>query len=120
MKTEKESFSDNTYSLAKGLHHVNIAKMYFEDLQRGSSGSIKQIFNQYINKCDWIYKNIYDRVNDASREILKTEMNDSIIIESINDKLIKLGEKDRLLIEDLIDAIIKGEKIIVENTNDSQ
>ena len=116
MKNERESFSDNTFSLAKGLHHINIAKMYFEDLQRGSSGGIKQIFNQYIIKCEWIYKNIYDRVGDSSREILKSEMKDSIIIESINDKIIKLDEKDRLLIEDIIDAIIKGEKIIIENS----
>lgn len=113
-----ERFSDNTFSLAKGLHHINIAKMYFEDLHRGSSGSIKQIFNQYIIKCDWIYKNIYDRVNDSSREILKNEMKDSIIIEAINDKIIKLEEKERLMIEDLIDAIIKGEKIIVQDTPD--
>jgi hypothetical protein len=109
----KESFADSTYSLAKGLHHINIAKMYFEDLHRSTSGTVKLMFGQYIQKCDWVYRNIYDRVSDTSREILKKEMNDSIIIEAINDKIIHLEEKERLFIEDLIDAIIRGEEIII-------
>jgi hypothetical protein len=113
MKTEKERFTDNTYSLAKGLHHINIAKMYFEDLHRSTSGPVKQVFGQYILKCDWIYRNIYDRLGSESRESFRKEMSDSITIEAISDKIVRLDEKERLFIEDIMDAIIRGEEILV-------
>jgi len=107
----KERFSDNTYSLAKGLHHINLGKMYFEDLRLGTTGEIKSIFNHYILKCDWIMSNLQNRLTDENRAILKKELEDSISFEAINDKLILLNNEQRAFLENLIDALVKGEEV---------
>ena len=39
----KDNFTDTTYSLAKALHHINLAKEYLEDTKRDSKGSIKEL-----------------------------------------------------------------------------
>lgn len=110
MNLSKERFTDTTYSLAKALHHINIGREYFDDMKRDSKGSVKDLFNNYINKCDFILNSIKDRLKDESREILKKELGDSFIIEAINDKLMHLDESQRDLIENLMDKIIAGEE----------
>lgn len=112
---KKESFADNTYSLAKGMHHINIAKQYFEDVRLGTSGEVKMVFNQYIQKCDWIMDNLKHRLTEENRKNLEAELNDSISFEAINDKLVRLDSNQRLLLESIIDSLIKGEEIKVEN-----
>jgi hypothetical protein len=108
---EKETFTDNTYSLAKSLHHINIAKMYLEDVRQDTSGEVKAVFNQYIIKCDWILQNMRNRVGDENRKVLDMELKDSIILEAINDKLIHLDENQRNVIEELMDRFISGEEV---------
>jgi hypothetical protein len=107
----KENFTDTTYSLAKALHHINLAKEYLEDTKRDSKGSIKDLLNSYVIKCNYILNNIKDRLDVDSREILKKEFDDSIIIEAINDKIIHLDTEQREIIETLLDSFIRGEKI---------
>ena len=104
------SFSDNSFSLAKGLHHINIAKLYFEDVRFGTNKDIKAIFNQYILKCDWILSNVKNRLNPESREALEKELTDSFTFDAINDKLIYLDNTQREFIETILDAIIAGEE----------
>lgn len=108
---DKQQFSDNTYSLAKGLQHTNIAKEYFEDLQRNTKQEVKMMFSQFVNKCDWIIKNIRDRIGDESRGVLKNELSDSLAFDSINDKLIRLTTEQRSLVETVIDSLISGEEV---------
>lgn len=43
MSNDKE-----TYSLAKGLHHLNIAKQYFEDVKMGCVG------DNYLKMGTWL------------------------------------------------------------------
>lgn len=107
----KTNFSDNTFSLAKGLHHINIAKLYFEDVRFGTNKDVKAMFNQYIIKCEWILNNIKDRLNPESREALEKELTDSITFDAINDKLIYLDKTQREFIETILDAIIAGEEV---------
>lgn len=118
MSSEKQRFTDNTYSLAKGLHHINIAKQYFEDVRYGTSNEIKAVFNQYIQKCDWILANMRDRMGEEQREVLKKEMEDSLTFDAINDKLIYLDNSQRAFLEELIDAMIKSEEVKMIDTND--
>jgi len=107
----KQSFADNTYSLGKGLNHVKCAKEYFEDLKLSTSGSVKNIFNNFVLKCDWMIANISDRLSEESREILKEEMKDVLYFDSINDKLIHLTNEQRVFIEDILESMIKGEEV---------
>lgn len=108
---DKQQFSDNTYSLAKGLQHTNIAKEYFEDLKRGTTGEVKNMFNSIVVKLDWIKNNIRDRISDESREVFNKELSDCLTFDSINDKLIRLTTEQRSLVETVIDSLISGEEV---------
>jgi len=103
-----------TFSLAKGLHHINIAKQYFEDFKIDCTGDIKHAVNGYINKCDFILNNIFDRLGEETRKVYKEEISDSLSLESINDKLMILDTAQRLELEDMLDAITKGKKVTVK------
>lgn len=114
-----ERFTDNSYSLAKGLHHVNLAKMYFDDIRTGVSGDIKNVFNQYIQKCDWIIDSMKCRLTEENRKALNKELDDSFSFEAINDQLIRLDEEQRAFIEKIITAMAAGEEVkIIDSTNE--
>ena len=115
----KPDFTDSTFSLAKGIHHINIAKQYFEDVRLGTSGGIKAIFNQYIQKCEWIITNVTHRLKEENKKAIEDELKQSITFEAINDKLILLDNEQRDCVESLIDAIINGEKVEIKNKNDN-
>lgn len=106
--------SKDTFSLAKGLHHINIAKQYFEDFKMGCKTEIKNSVNGYINKCDWILNDIFDRLGEHTRKVYREEMSDSLNLESITDKLMVLDNDQRVEIEDMLDAITKGKKVSVK------
>jgi len=110
-----ERFTDNTYSLAKALHHINIAKMYFEDIRTGTSGEVKNVFNQYILRCDWIMDNMKCRLTEENREALKKELEDSISFEAINDQLVRLTSEQRAFVENIILAMASGEEVKIVN-----
>jgi len=107
------SYEKDTYSLAKGLHHINIAKQYFEDVRIGCTGDLKNTFNGYINKCDWILNNVFDKLGDDTRKIYKEEMTDSLGLDHINDQLMRLDNTERSKVEEMIDSIVKGKKVTV-------
>jgi uncharacterized protein YfkK (UPF0435 family) len=104
------NFSDNTFSLAKALHHINNAKIYFEDVKRDCASSTKELFNSYITKCDIIINSIDHKLTPVNRAILKKELADSFMIESINDKLMLMNELQRNEVENLIEQILKRDK----------
>ena len=108
---QKEKFTDNTFSVAKGLTHIHIAKQYFEDVKMDASKDIKMIFSQYVNKCDWILDNLRHRLNEENRKILDIELNNSLVIDSITDKVSMLNTESKEIIEEIIDSFIKGEEI---------
>jgi len=112
-KLEQAKFMDNTFSLAKGIHHVNIAKQYFEDLCIGSNYNVKMIFSQYIHKCDFIISNVKDRLSDENREILAKELEDSLSFDAIADKIIRLSTEQRAFIEEILDSMIRGEEVVI-------
>jgi hypothetical protein len=109
MSNDKE-----TYSLAKGLHHLNIAKQYFEDVKLGCTGDVKNTFNGYVNKCDWILNNVFDKLSNEKRKIYKEELSDSLSIDSINDQLMMLDNTQRSQIEELLEAIVKGKRVTIK------
>lgn len=104
----------DTYSLAKGLHHLNIAKQYFEDVKLGCTGDVKNTFNGYVNKCDWILNNVFDKLDNQKRKIYKEELSDSLSLDSINDQLMMLDNTQRSQIEELLEAIVKGKKVTIK------
>lgn len=116
---ERKTFMDNTFSLAKSLHFINLAKQYLDDVRRGTNGEVKLIFNQYIQKCDWILGDLKNRLNQQSREALAKELEGSLDMDAIMDKVIHLDNQQIAFIETVIDALIKGEEVIVEHKNEN-
>lgn len=114
---ERKTFMDNTFSLAKSLHFINLAKQYLDDVRRGANGEVKLIFNQYIQKCDWILGDLKNRLNQQSREALAKELEGSLDMDAIMDKVIHLDNQQIAFIETVIDALIRGEEVIVEHKN---
>lgn len=110
---ERRTFMDNTYSLAKSLHFIYLAKQYLEDVRRELDGEIKMVFNQYVQKCEWIILDLKSRLSDENREILAKELEGSIDINAIMDKVIHLDNKQKVFVEDIIDAMVKGEEVII-------
>jgi deoxyhypusine synthase len=108
------SYEKDTYSLAKGLHHINNAKQYFEDVKMGCTGDLKNTFNGYINKCDYILNNIFDKLGEKTRKVYKKELSDSLGLDAINDQLMMLDNAQRNQVEELLEAIIKGKKVTIK------
>ena len=108
---QKEKFTDNTYSVAKALTHIHIAKQYFDDVRLGASQDVKMIFTQYENKSEWILDNLRHRLNEENRNALDKELKDSIVVDAITDKVVLLDNKSKDLVEEIIDMIIKGEEV---------
>lgn len=106
----KINFSDTTFSLAKALHHINNAKEYFNDVKRDCNAGVKYLFNSYVQKCDVIINSVNDKLTPENKLILKKELEDSFLIESINDKLMYMDEAQRNEVENFIDKILKQKK----------
>ena len=104
----------DTYSLAKALHHLNIAKQYFEDVKMGCTGDVKNTFNGYVNKCNWILNNVFDKLDNEKRKIYKEELSDSLSLDSINDQLMMLDNSQRSQIEELLEAVVKGKRVTIK------
>ena len=107
----REQFRDTSFHLAKALHFNEVSKQYFELLKIGSQGETKNMFNQCIQRLDWVYHNIYDRLSQNSKDILKQEMSDSLAMDSIMDGLVLLTPENRSMIENLIASLNKGETV---------
>jgi len=107
----KEKFRDTSFHLAKALHFANVSKQYFEFLKLEASGETKNLFNQCILRMDWVYHNIYDRLSQNSRDVLRKEMSDSLVFDEIMNRLILLEPEQRATIESLITSLSKGETI---------
>jgi len=107
----KEKFRDTSFHLAKALHFANVSKQYFELLKLEANGETKMLFQNCIQRMDWVYHNIYDRLSQNSRDILKAEMADSLCFDEIINRLVLLEPDKRSLVESIITSLSKGETI---------
>jgi hypothetical protein len=107
----------DAFSLAKGLHNLNMALTYFKIVKADCKGDVKNTFNGYINKCNYIIDDIKSNLEKEIREVFNDELRDSLEIFDINDKILHLNSDNRVLIDNLLDDISKGKsvKIIVED-----
>lgn len=112
------NFEKGTYCLIKAMHHINCARQHFEDVKIGCKQHMKNVFNSHITKCDYIFNNVYDKLDDETRVLYKAEMSDSLGIESIMDKIVRLDQTHRDQLEDILENIVKGKKISVTIEDD--
>ena len=114
----KEHFKDTSLNLARALHYNKVSLEFFELLKIGSKGETKMLFQNCIQRLNWVYHSIYDRLSANSREILKKEMEDSVLLCEVVTELVKLDTPNRELVESIIRSLAKGETIeFVQNQN---
>lgn len=105
---DKEHFSDSAHDLLKSLVHLSIAKLYFKMLKIGKKELLKNLFNQFIQRCEWIERNIYDRMDEVSRKQFKEYQleGDNMFYDELSSKLLLLNEKQKPLVEDFVNGLI--------------
>lgn len=104
----------------QSLHHLKIAKEFFQDLQRqnpGTKGSA--LAKLYENKIEWIYKDLITNPNFDATVVdgIKAEWaSDAFIVPALHEKIATLRPDQRENLEMVVDLILKGETIDISLT----
>ena len=105
-------------NIISAVHNIRMAKEHFEDFQRehpASKGS--KLFAMYSGKLDWVVRDLICNPylpNEVSQGIKQEWESDVFAVTAIQDKVSLLPPDKRELIEDLIDAMLAGEEILIE------
>lgn len=112
----RTTFKKETFDIAKALIHVNNAKLYFDAIALDNEFRVKKIFKTYVDRLTWIETDILTRLKDTSKEFYKEAISngDTLFYSDIAEKMLQLDEKGKQLIENLVNAILAGETIEVE------
>jgi hypothetical protein len=102
----------------KFLHHLQRGKLNLEVFLIGCKNDrAKRKFSQYINKIDWIIKDLKTEpgITRELSDAIDLEFNsDVFLIDAVNEKLLLLTPYERDILENILDEIIKGEQIKIE------
>lgn len=102
-------------NLIQTIHHLKIAKEFFQDIQRANPGTKGEIICKvYEGKIEWMYKDLLANPNfdNSFREGLKAEWNaDAFVVPALMEKIAVLTPEQRVSLEDVIDSILKGESV---------
>jgi hypothetical protein len=103
------------------MHHLAIAKHFFDDYSRENSGSYagKQIA-MYSRKCDWIAKDLalHPWLTTEIQEKIKREFRSDVFeLLDIQQKIHLLTPDQRTLIATLVDGLLAGEEIVFTDPN---
>lgn len=83
----------------------------------GTKGAV--LFKMYRNRIDWIFNDLFTNPNfsEQVRQGIKNEVNSDVwAIDAIVEKIALLKPEQRELLEDVIDKVIKGDELIVNET----
>ena len=113
----KETFSDNSHSLLKALHHASLSKQYFEDCGRMYTQGVKHMMSIIAgNLQQSINKVRYQLPEELLKEVDK-DLADSLTVEAVVEKFMLLVPEQREMMERILDLILAGEKIEVQQIN---
>jgi len=110
--------ADNS-NIVCGIHHLKLAMEYFEDFQRqhpATKGAT--LFKVYCGKINWMLNDLitHPALPEVVREGIKKEINsDLLAIPAIAEKIALLKPESREAVEDLIETILGGAELIIEN-----
>lgn len=106
-------------NIIQGIHSLRQAFEFFSDFQRShpkTKGAA--LFSGYNKKIDWIYKDLVSHplFSEEIRNGIKEEWESDIFsVNAIADKVGLLRPEKREMIEEVIDAIIKGEEVVIKD-----
>lgn len=105
-------------NIITSIHHIRIAHYHLKDFIRSNQGSKgAKLFEGYCSRLEWIYKDLLTHpfLSDLVRAGVKREWNsDCYATDAIKEKVALLEPTQREVLENLIDALLKGEQIQIE------
>lgn len=101
-----------------GLQHLRRAYDYWSSFKLDNPESrAARIFGQYCNKMEWIVNDLktYPLFPDIVRQSIGKEWKaDQFTSDAIQEKIALLTPDQRTIIEEIIDTVLKGEKLQIE------
>lgn len=101
--------------ILKFIHNLNKAKLNLEVFLLGDvNDRAKRKFSQYVKKIDFIITDLKTEpaVSQELREAIDLEYkSDAYCVEAIMEKVLMLTPDERDILENIVDAVIKGEEI---------
>lgn len=108
--------------LVNGLLHIRIAHHYWDDFRRELQGTKGQnLLKLYTSKLEWIYNDLITNPNftEEVREGIRKEWNsDTFVVPAIQEKMALLNPDQRIVVEELIDLMLKGDEIKIVDERD--
>ena len=105
-------------NIVSAVHSMRQVFEFMESFERdhpNSKGAV--LFAKYKAKLEWIYRDLVTNphLTDPVREGIKKEWNSDVFaVPAINEKVPLLNPEQRDLVENIIDALLKGEQIKIE------
>jgi hypothetical protein len=110
--------------ILKSIHNLSKSKLNIEVFLLGDiSPKAKGKFSQYVKKIDWIITDLKTdpAVSKDLRDAIEQEyLSDTYTVDAITEKALLLSPSERDVLENIIDAIIKGEPIEIIYTDKKQ
>ncbi len=117
--SSKETFTDNSQDLLRGLTHIDMAKQYLEMVMAGRSKETKYVFQQPILKLKWILNYFFDKLGEQSRKDYKEILThaDTLFTADMAELLPLVPNDKKELLTVIIKGIIRGEEIKLVDDN---
>jgi len=110
--------SEQRSNIISAFHHLKIAKEYWDDLKREMPDTdAEKLAERYKKKIDWCYLDFISipAFPKEVRDGVRLEWNsDALAIPEIMNKISLLDPTKRELIEEIVDALYRGEEITFE------
>jgi hypothetical protein len=99
--------------ITKGSYHISIAKKYLEGFKLECRQSAKYQAGQWVQKLEWLEKEIYSALTPQGKELFKKELlkGDVLFFPAISNNIMQMNDEQRELMERLSESILKGETI---------
>jgi hypothetical protein len=106
--------TEQAKAFTKAMYHLRTAKEYLEVFKIEADKANVHNVRGWINKLNFIENDASSIMTAESRDHFRKEIKQGDILfhSNISTLLLHLDDKQRLLVEDLVNAMIKGESII--------
>lgn len=105
-------------SIIQSIQNLKLSLEFMNDFIRDSPNTKGAIlFKTYTSKIEWIFKDIltYPHFSDEIRKGIKAEIeSDAFSVSAINELIPLLNAEQRQVVEQLIESILKGEKLEIQ------
>ena len=103
-------------SITQGSYFLNIALQYFKNFEKDCKMGAKLRAKSWVQKIEYVENDVMAAITPESREVFRQEIKsgDTLFFQAINEKYLMLTPQQRDTIEAIIDLVIKGEEVTIE------